>query len=128
MRHRVTQIAAAILFALLLTGGFRPMLLHVLFSRKFLQQPSSEVAMDTRPLREKNDPTPPEMQAFLKRIRDETKPGESVGLVFQPPNESFSYAYWRANYILTGRVLRIPGDEGATVVAHWPEGRIERPK
>lgn len=136
MSHRVVPASrrpwvsqgtiAIILFAVILIGGFRPMFLRLLVSRGSLQKPSSEVGIDTRPLREQLDPTPPDAQAFLTRIRAETKPNETVGIVFDAPHQDFSYMYWRANYVLTGRRVRFPGDQGADVVAYWPSNRIER--
>lgn len=115
-----------VLFALLLIGGFRPMLLRILISRQFLHSPGPESGFDRRPLREKEDPTPPELRAFLERVRAETKPGETIALDFAQPHDMFSFAYWRAHYVLSGRTVNLPGDKNANVIAYWPAGTIER--
>ena len=102
------------------------MFLRLLVSRRSLHQPGPESGLDRRPLREKSDPTPAEMQAFLQRVRSQSKPGDSIALVFAPPHDGWSYTYWRANYELSGRTVRLPGETDGNVVAYWPAGTIER--
>jgi hypothetical protein len=126
MTGRWQRAAATILFILLFIGGFRPMFLRLLVSRRFLMRPGPASGLERRPLREWTDPTPPELQAFLQTVRAESRPGETVALVFGPPYDGFSYAYWRANYVLSGRTVRFPGVVDADVIAYWPEGTIER--
>ena len=66
------------------------------------------------------------MQTFLQRVRSQSKPGDSIALVFAPPHDGWSYTYWRANYELSGRTVRLPGETDGNVVAYWPAGTIER--
>jgi hypothetical protein len=122
----MTRIAALALFILLFAGGFRPMLLRLPFSRASMHQPGPETGLDRRPLREKEDPTSPEMRAFLDRVRTETRRGESIAVVFAPPHDGWSYNYWRAHYALSGRRVLLPGETNADVIAYWPAGTIER--
>src|SRR5437899_5719609 len=120
------RVAASILLAVLFIGGFRPMFLRLLVSRRSLMQPGPLSGLDTRPLREHADATPPELLAFFQRIRAETRRGDTVALVLQPPFNGFGYAYWRASYMLSCRTVNFPGETDADVIAHWPEGTIER--
>ena len=126
MTGRWQRVAATILFIFLFIGGFRPMLLRLLVSRRLLMRPGPANGLERRPLREWSDPTPADLQAFLQTVRGESRPGETVALVFGPPYDSFSYTYWRANYVLSGRTVRLPGVVDADVIAYWPEGKIER--
>src|SRR5438105_3112262 len=126
MTGRWHRVAATILFIILLIGGFRPMLLRVLFSRRFLMRPGPASGLDRRPLRNWNDPTPLDLQAFLQTVRAESRRGETIALVFKPPYDGWSYTYWRANYALSGRFVPFPGVADADVVAFWPEAKIER--
>jgi hypothetical protein len=120
------RIVATVLFALLFIGGFRPMFLRLIVSRRSLHQPGPENGLDRHPLREREDPTSPELHAFLERVRSQTRPGDSIALVFAPPDAGFSYNYWCANYMLSGRTVKFPGDTDADVIARWPPGTIER--
>src|SRR5438093_11633628 len=120
------RAGAIILFALLIVGGFRPMLIRLLVSRSSLHQPGPPDGLDRRPLREKEDPTSPQMREFLERVRSQTRPGDSVAPAFAPPHDGWSYSYWRANYLLSGRTVKLPGDMDANVVVSWPTGTIER--
>ena len=120
------RVAASILLALLFIGGFRPMFLRLLVSRRSLMQPGPVSGLDTRPLREHADATTPELLAFFQRIRSVTRRGDTVGLVFRPPFNGFGYVYWRASYMLSGRTVKFPGETDANVIAYWPEGKIER--
>jgi hypothetical protein len=126
MTGRWQRVAATILFILLFIGGFRPMFLRVLISRRSLMRPGPASGLDRRPLREWSDATPPDLLAFLQTVRGETRRGETIALVFGPPYDGFGYNYWRANYELAGRSVQLPGVVDADVVAYWPEGRIER--
>lgn len=67
------------------------------------------------------DPTPPEVLDFLVRVRAETREGEVIGLALAPPHDGFSYTYWRANYVLAGRMVLPPhaGRAHADVLASW---------
>src|SRR5437667_12900736 len=103
------RVAASILLALLFIGGFRPMFLRLLVTRRSLMQPGPLSGLDTRPLREHADATPPELLAFFQRIRAETRRGDTIGLVFQPPVNGFGYAYWRGRLTLSGRPGQFPG-------------------
>jgi hypothetical protein len=126
MTGRWQRVAATILFILLFIGGFRPMFLRLLISRRSLMRPGPASGLDRRPLREWSDPTPPELLAFLQTLRAETRRAETIALVFDPPYERFGYNYWRANYEVSGRPVQLPGVVDADVVAYWPEGKIER--
>jgi hypothetical protein len=126
MIGRWQRVAATILFILLFIGGFRPMFLRLLISRRSLMRPGPANGLDRRPLREWSDPTPPELQAFLQTVRAETRRGETIALVFGPPYDGFGFTYWRANYELSGRSVQLPGVVDGDVVAYWPEGKIER--
>jgi len=120
------RIVATALFALLFVGGFRPMFLRLIVSRRSLHQPGPENGLDRRPLREREDPTSPDLRAFVDRVRSQTHPGDSIALVFAPPHDGWSYSYWRANYVLSGRTVKLPGDTDANVIASWPPGTLER--
>ena len=120
------RAGAIILFALLLIGGFRPMFVRLLVSRRELHQPGPPDGLDRRPLREMEDPTSPEMRAFLQRVRSQTHPGDSIGLDFAPPHNGWSYSYWRASYVLSGRTIKLPGEMDANVIVSWPAETIER--
>jgi hypothetical protein len=122
----MTRFAALALFILLFAGGFRPMLLRLPFSRASMHQPGPESGLDRRPLREKEDPTSPELRAFLDRVRAQTHRGETIALVFAPPHDGWSYTYWRSHYALSGRNVQPPNIQDADVVAYWPAGTIER--
>jgi hypothetical protein len=122
------RIAALVLFILLFAGGFRPMFVRLLFSKASLHQPGPESGLDRAPLRAREDPTSPELRAFLDRVRAQTKRREKISVVFAPPHDGWSYTYWRANYALSGRFVLYPGDLSGDVIAYWPAGTIERRK
>jgi hypothetical protein len=107
-RTRRTLLAAA-LFALLIAGAFRPELLRLLIPphrMPYAEGPLSGI--DRSPLRLRNDGTPDELRVFLNMARMQTRPGKTVSLILAPPHNGFSYAYWRANYELTGRQVLLP--------------------
>ena len=119
--------AAAILFLALLVGGLRlPILRLLLPPHRPPDVPGPLGGVDRKPLRLKNDPTPPEVLAFFEEVRQRTKPGESVGLLMAWPHEGWSYTYWRGSYALAGRHVPPPMAEGqpgeTDVVAVWQKG------
>ncbi len=116
----MTRIVAGILLVLLGAGGFRPMFLELLVSRRMLHRPGPASGLDRRPLRERQDPSPPALIEFLQRLRETTRPGDTIALDFAPPNAGWGYAYWRANYLLAGRTVLPPGRRDADVVARYP--------
>ena|SRR5687768_6353935 len=123
----IRRVAAGLLFAALLAGGLRPSLLRLLLPpHRPPEAPAPEGAVDRRPLRFTNDPTPPEVAQFFEELRAHTKPGEKVGLLMSPPNEGFGYTYWRASYALTGRPMLLPVSlvypHDADVIALWEAG------
>ena len=58
-----------------------------------------------RTLNNRPNGTWPEYPLFLQGVRDHTSSGASVGVVVPGMNreETYSYAYYRASYFLTGR-------------------------
>lgn len=120
------RVAAILLFALLFIGGFRPMFLQLLVSRRMLHRPGPVDGLDRRPLREKEDPTPRDLKVFLRGVRTQTHPGDTIALDFAPPYGGWGYMYWRASYVLSGRTILLPGNMDANVIAHDPPGAVER--
>lgn len=123
----IRRVAAGLLFAALLAGGIRPSLLRLLLPpHRPPEAPAPPGAVDRRPLRFANDPTPPEIARFFEDVRAQTRPGEKIGLLMAPPNESFGYTYWRASYALSGRPVLLPitlaYPTDADVIALWEAG------
>lgn len=56
-------------------------------------------------------------------VRLQIPRGATVGVVFAPPHDGFSYSYWRANYVLAGRTVLLPPQAtdvtSADYVAVW---------
>jgi hypothetical protein len=79
--------------------------------------------VDRRPLRFRNDPTPPELQRFLEDVRGSTLRGERIAFAAGPGHDGFSYTYWRASYAWSGRTVLLPvslvAPENADVIAIW---------
>jgi len=114
------RLVAWSLFALLIIGGFR---LPVSWLR---HRPGPPNGLDRRPLRERDDPSPPQFRTFLESARSQTPPGATVSIDFAAPYDGFSYAYWRANYVLAGRRVLLPGDRSGEYVVSWPAARVVR--
>ena len=90
------RILAAVLFALILFGGFKQAFVWMLFG-------------DVGPLRvafaRLPDRNTPEYPLFLRAVAERTKPGERIA-IFVPMrhwNGGYAYAYYRASYFLAGR-------------------------
>lgn len=116
------RIAAGLLFAALLAAGARPSILRLLLPpHRPPDVRAPERALHRWPLRYTNDPSPPEVVRFFTWVRANTAPGERIALVLAPPLEGAGYAYWRASYELTGRmVLRPVADlADADAIAVW---------
>ncbi len=114
------RLVAWSLFALLIIGGFR-------FPLSWLRhRPGPPNGLDRRPLPERDDPSPPQFRAFLETARAQTAPGATVSIDFAAPYDGFSYAYWRANYVLAGRRVLLPGDQSGQFVVSWPAARVVR--
>jgi hypothetical protein len=64
--------------------------------------------LDRKPLRYRADPGPPEIVRFVESVRRETPAGSRIALLFPPPFDGFSYAYWRSSYLLSGRTVLLP--------------------
>lgn len=124
MTKRRTILNAA-LFVLLIAGSFRPELLHlVLPPHRMPDVPGPVNGLDRRPLRLRNDGTPEDLRVFLAMTRIQIDRGRSVAVVFPPPFDGFSYAYWRSAYELAGRNVLLPVSDPATAdyVAAWHTG------
>jgi hypothetical protein len=118
------RIAAGLLFAAVLAGGIRASVLRLLLPpHRPPDAPAPAGGIDRKPLRFENDPAPAELLRFFETIRANTRRGERVGLLMAAPYSGFSYVYWRANYVLAGRVILPPIDlvapEDADVIAVW---------
>jgi hypothetical protein len=102
-------IGTLVLLATLVLAGLRPSMLRLI-----LPGASSSVApgpadgLDRKPLRYRGDPGPPEIVRFVESVRQETHPGAKIILLFPPPFDGFSYAYWRTSYLLSGRTVLLP--------------------
>lgn len=102
----MVRIAAGLLFAALLAAGARPSILRLLLPpHRPPAAPAPERALHRWPLRYTNDPSSPEVVRFFTWVRANTVPGERIALVLAPPFDGPGYAYWRASYELTGRVV-----------------------
>ena len=114
------RLVAWSLFALLIAGGFR-------FPISWLRHlPGPPNGLDRRPLRERDDPSPPQFRSFLEAARAQTPPGATVSIDFAAPYDGFSYAYWRASYVLAGRRVLLPDDRSGEYVVSWPAARVVR--
>jgi hypothetical protein len=123
----IRQVAAGLILAALFAGGIRlPILRLLLPPHRPPDVPAPIGAIDRKPLRFANDPTPADVLQFFERVRAETKEGERVALKMAWPHDGWSYAYWRASYILSGRFVvapTLPVEETApAVVALWRTG------
>ena len=133
MRRRV---AAGLLFAALVAAGIRPSLLRLLLPpHRPPAQPAPPVALDRWPLRWKQPYVAEDMERFLEQARAQTRPGERLGLQFEPPYHGFGYAHWRASYALTGRYVLIPDSvvkwkkqPDAVLMWNGVHGSVERPR
>lgn len=121
----IRRIAAGLLFAALFVTGFRISILRLLLPPHRPPDVSAAAGgVDRRPLRLGGDPIPADVLQFVHRIGAHTKPGEPIAVLFASPHEGFSYAYWRAGYVLAGRPMLGPMDlvapQGqAEVIALW---------
>ena len=118
------RVVAGLLFAALVAAGVRGSILRLLVPPfRPPDVPGPVDGVDRRPLRFRNDPTPPELQRFLEQVRARTRAGEQIALVFGPGHDGFSYSFWRANYVLSGRRVMLPvaffAPVGADVIAIW---------
>jgi hypothetical protein len=124
----IRRVAACLLFAAIVAGGVRASMLRLLLPpHRPPNVPNNIAGIDRAPLRLKTDPTPPELLQFLNTIREQTREGERIGVIFGWPHAGFSYTYWRARYILAGRTVLLPMDivapeEAPDVVAVWDTG------
>ena len=124
----IRRVAAGLLFAAILAGGTRASMLRLLLPpHRPPDVPGNLAGVDRAPLRLKNDPTPPDLQQFLQQLRARTREGERIGFIFSWPHGGFSYTYWRARYVLTGRTVLLPmdiiaPDQAPDVVAIWSTG------
>ena len=86
------DLLAAVLFGLILVGGFKPLYLLALFG-------------DARGDVNRPDSRTPDYPAFLKEVARHTKPGQSIAIVvpIQRWQWGYSYSYYRATYFLAGR-------------------------
>jgi hypothetical protein len=102
-------IGAVLLLAALVLAGIRPSMLRLV-----LPGASSSVApgpvdgLDRRPLRFRSDPGPAQVIRFIEGVRQETPAGARIALLFPPPFDGFSYAYWRSSYLLSSRSVLLP--------------------
>jgi hypothetical protein len=123
----IGRVAAGLLFAALLVSGIRLDVLRlVLPPFRPADVPGPTGGVDRRPLRFKADPAPRDIVSFLEVVRAETKPGERVALLLAPPHDGFSYTYWRAQYILSGRPVQLPmtlfPPDDPDVIVVWDTG------
>jgi hypothetical protein len=124
----IRRVVAGLLFAAVLAGGVRASMLRLLLPPHHPPDvPGNAAGIDRAPLRLKNDPHPPELLQFLNAVREQTREGETIGMVFGWPHAGFSYTYWRARYVLTGRKVLLPMDlvppaESPDVIAIWSTG------
>lgn len=116
------RIAAGLLFAALVAAGARPSILRLLLPpHRPPDAPAPERALHRWPLRYTNDPSSPEVIRFFEWVRANTASGERIAIVLPPPFDGPGYAYWRASYELTGRLLLPPATEldDADAIAVW---------
>lgn len=117
------RAAAAALFVLLALSSIRLPLLRALI-HPFAPLPAGPAdGLDRKPLRLREDPTPPALAAFLEGVRADSRPGEAVAVLCAAPEDGFSYTYWRASFVLAGREVLLPEPHldltRADVVATW---------
>lgn len=121
------KVAAGLILAAIFAGGVRLSILRLLLPpHRPPDVPGVIGGIDRKPLRLANDSIPNDVVQFLERVRKETKPGDRVALMMAWPHDGWSYTYWRASYILSGRVVvapTLPVDQTApAVVALWRTG------
>jgi hypothetical protein len=119
------RTAAGLLLAAILAGGIRVSILGLLLPPH--RPPDTEAppgAIDRKPLRLANDPVADDVLRFLERVREDTKEGERIVLLMAHPHGAWSYTYWRASYVLSGRRVltplpTVPPEATPDVVALW---------
>ena len=119
------RVAAGLLLAALFAGGVRVSILKLLLPpHRPPDTPAPPGGIDRKPLRFANDPVPDDLLRFLERVRADTKPGEQVAVLMEAPHSGWTYAYWRANYVLSGRRVLPPIEWDTTpdVIALWRTG------
>lgn len=121
---RARRLAAGLIFVALVASGVRGSILRLLFPPHRPPDVAGPVdGVDRRPLRFRNDPTPLELQRFLEDVRGSTLRGERIAFAAGPGHDGFSYTYWRASYVWSGRTVLLPvslvAPENADVIAIW---------
>lgn len=123
----IRRAVAGLLFVGLLAGGMRVPLLRLLLPPHRPPDKAGPLGgVDRKPLRLANDPTPPDVLAFLEQVRARTERGEQVSLLMAWPHEGWGYTYWRASYVLAGRRVLPPMNTydyvESDAVALWRQG------
>jgi hypothetical protein len=94
----VRTVAALVAFGSILVGAFQPFYLQVLFrDRAALSQHLTALRFGRAP----------ELRGLLYAVREQTEPGAQIALVTPVHrwDEGYAYAYYRASYVLAGRVV-----------------------
>jgi hypothetical protein len=103
------QLTAVLLSTAILWGGFRPELLHFVFTAgRYPREFGNPLGIDPHPLRLRADPLPVSYIEFLDSVNRQTRPGDSIALLITPLGNGFTYAFYRAAYSWVGRRVAPP--------------------
>jgi hypothetical protein len=111
---RFRRLAAGLMFAALTIASVNPVLIRMPFDDRNYMHDAFVMAPDGAWF--------PNYPAFLRDVRAATKPGDTIALAVSNMkwDDGYSYAYYRASYILSGReVLPLISPDDARIPANF---------